>query len=171
MVRPGSQCARILAVLADSKSHTTTDLYRRCGGMILHSRINELRRKHGYRIICEHLPGKTGARAYRYTWLDAPGLPASDPDEFTLNGADVAPRDERNRYRIYRLTADALLELVATCATAEAVGVTLCTLGLEGEWPAGTAVGLMDTHGTDNHSGTWLLSPWNPGAWTSERSA
>lgn len=64
-----SHCQRILAVLSDGKPHTTSDLYRQCGGMILHSRIAELRRR-GHRIECEHVGGR-GPHAYAYTLTEA----------------------------------------------------------------------------------------------------
>jgi len=51
------------------------------------------------------------------------------------------------------------LELVATCASAEAVGVTLVTLGREGEWSE-CPVGVLDTEGETGQK--WLVSPWLP---------
>ena len=51
------------------------------------------------------------------------------------------------------------LELVATCASAEAVGVTLVTLGREGEWSE-CPVGVLDTEGEKGQK--WLVSPWLP---------
>ena len=53
------------------------------------------------------------------------------------------------------------LELVATCASPEAVGVTLVTLGREGEW-AECPVGVLDTE--DETGQKWLVSPWLPSA-------
>ena len=63
-----SQCERILGVLSDYQWHTTADLYRRLGGMILHSRIAELR-KRGHTIEGRHVPGETGAAGYEYRLL------------------------------------------------------------------------------------------------------
>lgn len=52
-------------------------------------------------------------------------------------------------------------DLVATCASAEAVGVALVTLGREGEWE-GCPVGLIDTEGEEGER--WLVRPWLPSA-------
>jgi hypothetical protein len=52
-------------------------------------------------------------------------------------------------------------DLIATCATAEAVGVALVTLGREGEWE-GCPVGLLDRMGAEGER--WLLRPWSPSA-------
>ncbi len=60
-----SQCQRILEVLSDHEFHTSEELYRRLGGMVLHSRIADLR-KQGHTILGEHVPGKTGTQGYRY---------------------------------------------------------------------------------------------------------
>jgi hypothetical protein len=48
-------------------------------------------------------------------------------------------------------------ELVATCATPEAVGVALVTLGREGEW-SDCPIGLLDSQGEKGQK--WLVSPW-----------
>jgi hypothetical protein len=94
--------------------------------------------------------------------------------------------EERERYRLYRLcdcttcgatgrmVAAPYLEkcpacrgegrtrdLVATCATAEAVGVALVTLGREGEWDE-CPVGVLDTMGEPGEK--WILRPWLPSA-------
>lgn len=69
MTRP-SQNERILAVLDDGGWHNTADLYARCGGMILHSRISELR-KRGFWIVSERVPGETGPRSFRYRLVPA----------------------------------------------------------------------------------------------------
>ena len=52
-------------------------------------------------------------------------------------------------------------DLVAACATPEAVGVALVTLGLEGEWDE-CPVGILDTMGEPGHK--WLVRPWLPSA-------
>lgn len=161
--RPNSQNARILAVLQDGKPKTVPTIHRRAGTMRLNSRVAELR-SYGYDIRCERLPHRKGASAYRYTWIGAPGLPEPDEDEFTLSPDDWAPRTPAERYRLYRVSADALLELVATVGSPEAVGLALITLGEEGEFPAGTCVGILDTHGTPDQNGTWVLNPFNPRA-------
>lgn len=48
-------------------------------------------------------------------------------------------------------------ELVATCASPEAVGVALCTLGAEGEFDD-CPVGVLDTEAAVGRK--WVLRPW-----------
>lgn len=48
---------------------------------------------------------------------------------------------------------------VASCATPEAVGVALVTLGREGEW-TGCAFGVLDREGEKGKK--WLVLPWLP---------
>jgi hypothetical protein len=76
---------------------------------------------------------------------------------------NTTPSDEENqeRFSIYRLCPDGERELVATCASPEAVGVALVTLGREGEWE-GCAVGVLDTLGAKTEK--WVLRPWLPSA-------
>jgi hypothetical protein len=52
-------------------------------------------------------------------------------------------------------------DLIATCATPEAVGVALVTLGREGEWDE-CPVGCLDTHGETGKK--WIVRPWLPSA-------
>ena len=52
-------------------------------------------------------------------------------------------------------------DLIATCATPEAVGVALVTLGREGEWDE-CPVGVLDTEGETGQK--WLVRPWLPSA-------
>jgi hypothetical protein len=52
-------------------------------------------------------------------------------------------------------------DLVATCATPEAIGVALVTLGREGEWE-GCPIGILDTEGEKGQR--WLVRPWSPSA-------
>ena len=52
-------------------------------------------------------------------------------------------------------------DLVATCDTAEALGVALVTLGREGEWDE-CPVGVLDTQGETGKK--WLVKPWLPSA-------
>ena len=57
-------------------------------------------------------------------------------------------------------------DLVATCATPEAVGVTLYTLALEGEWDE-CPIGVLDRMPElqDEQPGRkWLVKPWLPSA-------
>lgn len=60
-----SHCDRILEALRDGRWHTTAQLYREVGPMILHSRISDLRKK-GYQVEGRHVPGETGADGYEY---------------------------------------------------------------------------------------------------------
>lgn len=82
---------------------------------------------------------------------------------FLLEGDDYAPRTERERYRIYRVKDGGRPELVATCRTKGSIGVTLVTLGVEGEF-LNYCVGLLD--GRDHKDangewvGKWLILPW-----------
>ena len=84
-------------------------------------------------------------------------------EEFELEWESVSGRgDPRQRFRIYRLCpGETEPELVATCASEEAVGVTLCTLGREGEFDpeeGDCAIGILDTEGETGRK--WLVKPW-----------
>lgn len=70
-MRPGSQNARLLEVLADGRWHVSTELHERCGYMRTNSRIAELR-SHGHAILGESVPGKTGTDGYRYRLVTEP---------------------------------------------------------------------------------------------------
>lgn len=52
-------------------------------------------------------------------------------------------------------------ELVATCATPEALGVALVTLGREHEWDE-CPIGVLDTMGEPGEK--WIVRPWLPSA-------
>jgi len=52
-------------------------------------------------------------------------------------------------------------DLIATCATPEAVGVALVTLGREGEWE-GCPIGVKDSLGEVGKK--WIVRPWLPSA-------
>ena len=52
-------------------------------------------------------------------------------------------------------------QLIATCATPEAVGVALVTLGREGEWNE-CPIGVLDTLGEKGEK--WIVRPWLPSA-------
>ena len=81
-------------------------------------------------------------------------------EPFDLAWEDVAPRRQEERFRLYRvcLPESTELELLATCATEEAVGVALCTLGREGEYADQCAFGILDTMGEVGKK--WLVKPW-----------
>lgn len=84
-------------------------------------------------------------------------------EEFVLDGDVIAPRELRQRYRIYRMKKGEQLDLMATCESDQAVGVTLCQLGDEGEF-LDAFVGVLD--GMDHQDergewiGKWLILPW-----------
>lgn len=122
-----THCERILDVLADGKWHSTSNIHRRAGNMIIHSRIADLRKK-------GHLQ---------------------------LPPAVETQRTPAERFRLYGRGQGRDLRLLATCGTREAIGVALATLAEEGEFE-GLAFGLLDTHGTDETPGTWLVNPWAP---------
>lgn len=164
MIRRGSQNSKIISALSTGKWLTTRALYRKCGGMILHSRVSELR-KHGYEIEHEVIPGKSGALGHKYRLLNPPSpteLDAIvDPEEYTSPGIPrgAVPRDLTHRFRIYRMRYDEL-DLVATASTPEEVGVAIFTLGMEGVFE-GSCAGLLDTHGTSEKPGKWLVDPFD----------
>jgi hypothetical protein len=172
-VKSGSQCHRVLAVLADYKPHTVPEIHRKAGTMRLNSRIAELRDRYGYDIACEHVSRRKGAAAYRYK-LSPPAWGPLPPelaelrqqreqaaafDPTAVPWDNVAPRRPEEKFRIYALRDGDQLDLIATCATPAAVGVALVTLGSEGEFKE-AAVGILDSNGTDERPGKWLVSPW-----------
>lgn len=165
-VKPDTHCGRVLAALADGKPHTTRQLYRECGPMILHSRIADLRAK-GYDIACEHIAGKgTGAGAYRYQWLDAP---AQEPElgngQLSMTTDEIAPRVPQERYRIFRVSNGGPPEIVATVGTLAEVGPALYTLGCEGEFDD-YCLGLQDALDHQDGGkwvGKWFVKPWQKG--------
>lgn len=77
-----------------------------------------------------------------------------------VTAEEVRPEE---RYALYRLCDHgATLELVATCATAEAVGVALITLGRESEFDD-CPVGVLDRLPEPGER-KWVLLPWLPSA-------
>lgn len=80
-----------------------------------------------------------------------------------LDWDEVSGRgDPRQRYRIYRLCpGETEPDLLATCESEAAVGVTLCTLGREGEFSpenGDCAIGVLDTEGEVGQK--WIFRPW-----------
>lgn len=171
-MRPDSQCARVLRVLADGRTHSVPEIHRRAGTMRLNSRIAELR-KQGFAIECERRPGVKGAGGYAYRltgWTDqtldqvrATGILDEAADTtHEVDGDTFAPRNDEERYRIYRLRHDLEEpELVATCGSHEAVGVALMTLGAEGEFDR-ASVGVLDALAGGGGDPKWKLNPWEP---------
>ncbi len=167
-VRPDTHCGKVLAALADGAPHTTRQLYRECGPMILHSRIADLRKK-GYRIHCEHIDGKgTGAAAYRYTWLDAPAPSGGNGQaQMAITTDEIAPRVPEERYRIFRVRNGGAPEIVGTVGTLEAVGRALEIWGGEEGMFDDYCFGFQDAldHKNDKGEwvGKWLVKPWQKG--------
>jgi hypothetical protein len=64
------------------------------------------------------------------------------------------------RFAVYRLCDgdERNLQLIATCASPEAVGVVIITLGREGEWDD-CPVGVLDRMAEDDQP-KWVLKPW-----------
>lgn len=163
MVRPNSQNARILRALADGKWHTVANIHRRAGTSRLNSRVSELR-KYGYEIEHEAVEGKTGSLGHRYRLLNPPTVDelAAIIDPFLTDRGlirDEIPRDAIHRYRIYRMVYEQL-ELVATATTPADVGEAIVSLGTEGIFTQ-SCVGILDTHGTDEVKGDWVLNPFD----------
>lgn len=83
--------------------------------------------------------------------------------EFVSGREDIDGEfDPRQRYRIYRLCmGEKEPELMATCENEEAVGVTLCQLGRDGEFDptnGDCSIGVLDTLGETGRK--WLIRPW-----------
>ena len=162
MIRPNTQNARILRALADGRWTTVSEIHRRAGTSRLNSRISELR-GHGYEIEHKVGPGATSSLKHRYRLLNPPSKTELarlvDPIFDEKLPRKEIPRDETHRYRIYRMILDEI-DLVATASTPEDVGSAIVTLGREGEF-AGACIGLLDTHGTDEVPGSWVVNPWD----------
>lgn len=95
MARGPSHCAVLLEILGDGEPHTSSEILRgaleRCGGMIVHSRVADLRRR-GYTIECVHLDDvSSGAGAYSYRLLAEPAAAATDVRDPLLRAP--APKD------------------------------------------------------------------------------
>lgn len=79
-----------------------------------------------------------------------------------LNWDDFSGRgDPEQRYRIYCRTHEGELQLLATCGSEAAVGVTICTLGREHEFE-NCALGIIDEMGEKGQR--WILRPWEASA-------
>lgn len=161
-LRPNSQNARIIAVLADKKWHTTVNIQRRSGATRLNSRMAELR-KRGFDIESEVIHGQSGRLGHRYRLANPPA-----PDEVAriappiTSGKSISrdtPRTRANRFRIYRMAFDQL-ELVATATTPSMVGEKIYALGIEGIFK-GSCLGVLDTHGMSGIKGDWIVDPFD----------
>ena len=80
-----------------------------------------------------------------------------DPDWDTFSGRG----DPAQRFRIYCRTHEGDLQLIATCGSEEAVGVTICTLGREHEFDD-CALGILDDMGEKGSK--WIVRPWERSA-------
>jgi biotin operon repressor len=166
-VRPNSQNARILRVLADGGWHSTAAIHRKAGSSRLNSRVSELRAQ-GYEIEHGRIDGKKGPLGHRYRLLNPPPAtelarlidPEVDPVALKAIGLDrdSIPRNSDHRYRIYRMVFDQL-DLVATASDGPNLGEAILTLGREG-WFRESCIGILDTHGTEDEPGEWLVNPF-----------
>lgn len=164
-IKPNSQNARILRALSDGKWHSVASIHRRAGPSRLNSRISELR-SHGYVIEHEHVPvpGKRGPVGHRYRLTNPPAADELaaiiDPivSEAGLRREEV-PRDMTHRFRIYRMVYEEL-ELLATATAPADVGEAIVELGREGLF-AQSCVGILDTHGSDEVKGEWVVNPFD----------
>lgn len=159
-VRPNSQAARILRVLADGKWHTAAKIERAAGKSRLSARVSELRRR-GFQIEHERVPGKAGLLGHRYRLLGKPEIPEAPerPDELIRLDRNAIPRTAEHRYRIYRQRYDEL-ELVATAENACELGKKLVEFGRAKQF-VGSCVGVLDTFGTNEIQGDWVLDPFD----------
>lgn len=159
-VRSNSQAARILRVLADGRWHTAAKIQRAAGKSRLNSRVSELR-KRGYQIEHEQIPGKHGALGHRYRLLGKPEIPPAPDETVELVKLDrnAIPRTPKHRYRIYRQRYDEL-ELVATAKNTSELGKKIVSLGRAGQF-VGSCLGLLDTFGTDEIQGDWVVDPFD----------
>lgn len=160
MVRPGSQNARVLHALRSGRWVAVPTIHARAGSMRLNSRISELRGQ-GYDIEHGMVKGRSGAASHRYRLRGGPPIPEEE-EGFLLDDDDLTPRTPEHRFRLYSCSTDNALGLVATTDSEEGVGVTICTLGREGEFDM-CSVGILDAAGEDGtyDKGQWIVNPWN----------
>lgn len=160
--KAGSQGARLLHALQDRAWHSTSDLDRSCGEIVVSATVTSLRNL-GYTIEHRVLKGKARpALANQYRLLNPPlALPATGTEKIkrTILDRDSIPRTKANRYRIYRVLAGKL-ELVAVCGDPCKLGKILIEYGARDEFTQ-SCLGLLDTYGTTSVSGTWLISPFD----------
>lgn len=158
----GTQSGRIRAVLSDGEWHTTAEIHRRAGSSRLNSRIADMR-KQGSAIECEKVPGKSGPKGYRYRWTNTPENGGGAPE--VMQTDELYPRTAQGRFRIYRLRASAVLDIISATYTCEAALVALSRHVAEGEFENATP-GILDCKGADCdeegpwETGSWLVNPW-----------
>jgi hypothetical protein len=171
-----TQADRILAVLLDGREHTLAEIHRKAGHSIVHSRISDLRKK-GCVIDHRTKPHKKGATASVYRLVSAPaeavmaGARAGhvaallrhqwDEDErIAREQREAVPRDDSHRFRVYGVGEAGILRILDTAPTEGLLGSVILRLGREGRL-RGLCLGVLDTHGTDTASGTWVVNPWD----------
>lgn len=163
---PGSQTSRILAVLWDCKHHSVAEIHRRAGTSRLNSRISDLR-KMGCSIELSRRAGRKGAQSYVYRLLAEPATIEMPREHVEWERAqaeaqqrrDSVPRDGVHRFRLYGVRDGDVLDLLATAEDEHDLGPQILRLGREGALRS-VCLGVLDTHGTDSRSGTWIVSPW-----------
>jgi hypothetical protein len=95
--------------------------------------------------------------------MAAPRKLLYQPDCEPFAWDDLVPRDEQNRYRIYR-AVNATLELVGTAPDGGGWGRAVTCFSEEGEFRGhDCSVGVLDTHCTDERRGTWVVPPFASG--------
>lgn len=116
MTRAGSQCDRVLEVLADGRWHGIREIHDRAGTMRLNSRVAELRRRRGLQIECSRIDGEYG---YRLTLEEGQPAHAESPGGQPYTGR---PSSSDTDSATLRARADALLTAAASpdCNTARA---------------------------------------------------
>lgn len=72
---------------------------------------------------------------------------------------NIVPRDEHNRYRIYTRRGNSL-RIKATSPDPEGVGVALVQLAADGDISQWDRVGVLDTRGSEEEPGEWVVNPW-----------
>lgn len=97
----GSQCERILAVLADGKLHTTAEIHERAGHSRLNSRIAELR-KRGWDVKYEFVGGVgPAAHAYRLVCTEDDGSPGRPVDADPPSGVSVEANSPASSVQLF----------------------------------------------------------------------
>jgi hypothetical protein len=69
-------------------------------------------------------------------------------------------RSPEERFGLYVIREDGL-QLLATCGSPEAIGIAITVLASEGEFEDVGGFGVLDSHGTPDSPGEWLVNPFN----------
>lgn len=122
-----------------------------CGRQVRPSNMERHRR-------ARHMP-KPKVSAYGHKF-STPAIPITLGADTDRRYDEHVPRGEGDHlYRIYRLRSGEL-ELIATAADPESMGVALVTLHAEGEFISDDSVGVLDTLVDPGH---WVVNPWTLG--------